>query len=441
MTTDSISPSKPFTFIPGFWAVVAIGGLIGVGLTGNILTAPLYFILGCFCAGLAWAYMFIQWAEILGDSIALLRDPIPLSLDVTDHNAVHEKADTLKSGQFTVARASNLLKTWDLAGEPRQVIALAAFQSSQASKLFLIGGTFALLLLVVSVFLYANPWVTWGGLALLGLTVFTRQNLLFQVDRYLENHLLARLPTNVSGTAMTAADLADALGGSIEKAFKDHVPQPQQTAEAIKTAVEGVLTRVGDEIEKSRKALAQEQSSQAEQWTQSAKAMATNLKDIETALDKVGEKFKDGIGDTVGQLKSALDAHAEQVKNSGGDWGVQIKDILTEHVSRIETANHELADQLDKIATLEKNIENVLKIQEVVDGTLKTVSASEEFSNLVSTLREHLEASDTLLREVSKPRTIRLIETEGEIQMDEAKPEPPKMEPDKNSGDGPTVQA
>jgi len=462
MTTEKKSANAAFPFTPGFWAVIALGGLIGYLLSGDLLRAPYYFLLGTFCAGIAWAYLFIQWAQILGDSIALLKDPIPLDLNVEDRTVVREQLDSLKGGSHTTNRARNLLQSWVLGANPRQVISLASFQSSQASRPIFTGAGFAVILLVVGVFLYTNPWVTWGGLGILALTVFTRQNLMMQIEFYLEQHFLSRLPGNIPQTAMTAADLADALGGSIQKAFKDNVPQPEATANAIKGAVDQVVRRVADEVEKLQQVLVQSQSSLVDRWKQAAEATTTDLKNVEGSLstivndltgglstnaDKLNKMFnehtqemdkafsdiaaqiKEGVSGNWDDLRDALNSHAEAVRASGGDWGAKFKDILAEHVNSIEAANHELADQLEKIATLEKNIENVLKIQEVVDGTLKTVAASEEFSKLISTLRDHLEKSDDLLKEVSKPRTIRLIESEGEVEeVRESREAPPKAE-------------
>ena len=65
--------------------------------------------------------------------------------------------------------------------------------------------------------------------------------LLSSVDRYIECRILARLPANIPQTAMTATELADALGTSIQSAFKNYVPQVDQVASAMRTAVEGAM--------------------------------------------------------------------------------------------------------------------------------------------------------------------------------------------------------
>ncbi len=62
--------------------------------------------------------------------------------------------------------------------------------------------------------------------------------------------------------------------------------------------------------------------------------------------------------------------------------------------------------------SLQSDVKQVLHIQEMVDGTIKAVSTTDEFQQLIKGLRIHLEESDKLLREVSKPRTIRLVETD-----------------------------
>lgn len=450
MTTDQNKSANPVAFLPGFWALIALGGLLGLALcqrTGDIFMQRMYFIFGTFAAGFAWAFIFIQFCELAGEALAIIRNPIPESLDVADRAAIAEQIGKLKGRNHVTLRIRNLLQAWAGNWEPRALTDLAVFQSHAVSKPLMLGGFFGVILLIVAQFLYADPWLTWGGLAILALALFARQNLHTHVDNYIETRLLARLPGNIPHTAMTAADLADALGEKIRLAFRESVPQPEKTADAIQGAVEHVVRRVSDEVEKLQQVLIQGQSALVDRWMHAAEATTSDLKNVETALsttvnaltgglstnaEKMNSMFgghtKDidkAFSGSIEKLQHALKEHAELVKSSGGDWGGKVKEVLAEHVNRIEATNHELADQLAKVAALEKNIENVLHIQQVVDGTLKTVAASEEFSKLVSALREHLAASDTLLREISKPRTIRLVETEGEIVEAEVQSAPP----------------
>ena len=57
----------------------------------------------------------------------------------------------------------------------------------------------------------------------------------------------------------------------------------------------------------------------------------------------------------------------------------------------------------------------MLHVQQSVDETLKAVATSEEFRKTLETLNKHVEASDALLREAARPKTIRLVESDGDV--------------------------
>ena len=65
-------------------------------------------------------------------------------------------------------------------------------------------------------------------------------------------------------------------------------------------------------------------------------------------------------------------------------------------------------------AVLATTIDNVLKLQQAVDGTLKGVAVTEEFKSTLVELKRHLAESDVLLKNAAKPRTIRLVEKDNE---------------------------
>jgi hypothetical protein len=90
----------------------------------------------------------------------------------------------------------------------------------------------------------------------------------------------------------------------------------------------------------------------------------------------------------------------------------QAQGSMSTHGEQLAKASQAIASQLEKIMALEKDIQKVLHLQQVVDGTMKSVSTAEEFKQTLTVLRNHIEASDKVLKELAKPRTIRLVETE-----------------------------
>jgi hypothetical protein len=423
MATMQRSDPRDARSVPLFWPVVAIGGLIGYLLSGDPLEIPPPVLVTSYGLGLVWAYLLIQWVDMLGEALSFHRNPVPLLLDLGDREVVRAHLGKVKGGQLLARRARNLLQAWTLSWNPTQMVELASFQSRQAARPLRAGSVFAAMLLFVCYQLNANPWLTWGGIGLLGLTVFARQILVQRIDEYLESHLLTRLPAHFPGTAMTAADLAGALGGSIHAAFKDHVPQPEQTAAAMKAAVEDVVKNVASEVAKLEKTLVSSQASLVEKWSHASSMTTTDLKNVEKALATVVTDLTGGLSNNAEKLKTMFSSHThdmdsslsgavEEIGKAGAAWGGHLKGVTGEHAEKLQAATQAIAAQLDKIMALEQDIQKVLHIQEVVDGTLKSVAATDEFKKTLEALRTHIEASDNLLREVAKPKTIRLVETD-----------------------------
>lgn len=193
----------------------------------------------------------------------------------------------------------------------------------------------------------------------------------------LVNELAGKIP----GTAMTAAELAEELGGSIDEAFRAYVPQPTELAEVLAGA------------------------------TQTAASKQLEL----------GASLASGFGELVVKFDAALKGYAAEVENSlrglGGQWSDSMSGTLTEHAQQVKEANDVLGTRLEKIAALEEKIVELLHLQETMEGTIRELAASQEFESTLAALRTHLQESDQLLREVAKPRTIRLIETDGELSV------------------------
>jgi hypothetical protein len=139
-------------------------------------------------------------------------------------------------------------------------------------------------------------------------------------------------------------------------------------------------------------------------------AHATQMEKIETGAR---DQLKAVLGQHSEGLQKALTANVQHLEKSGSSAGEQLKTLLTQHADAVQKASSALAGQLDKIMALEKDIQQVLHVQQVTEGTIKSVATSDEFKQTLSSLRQHLAASDSLIKEVTKPRTIKLIESES----------------------------
>lgn len=237
------------------------------------------------------------------------------------------------------------------------------------------------------------------------------------------NGLSAAAQNASAPSAVDAKELAQELGGAIENAFRQYIPQPDKLSSALSGIVDQAGKKANEGVESAGKAILAGQEKAAEklaaQQQGTLAALETARKALEEAATKLGgslsshtqqlEKIDTGSRD---QLKAILSQHSEGVQKSLAGSNDQLKALLAQHADSLQKSSTAIASQLDKIVTLEKDIQQVLHIQQVTDGTLKSVAASDEFKQTLTTLRQHLAASDSLIKEVTKPRTIRLVESE-----------------------------
>lgn len=404
MKSDVASRKKSGSVLLSLLPLVVLGGAFGYLLAGDVSTASVRHMISSLSLGLVGAFIVLLWLDLVVEFVSLKRDPAPEALDLADRAAVKEKMESLGVRTSASARVRHLFKSWSLGCHPRQVIGLAGFQSAQARSQLFTGSMVALFLLLASLGRQGGLQWTMGGLLALGMSIFARQSFLSSVDRYIECRILARLPAHIPQTAMTATELADALGTSIQSAFKNYVPQVDQMASAMRTAVEGAMQNVAASVDKLQKSVSEGQG-----------AMAATSADLKSGLTSGTEQWKAVLQNHTQSLDKSLAAVPEQLARTYGEGAGQIVAAFKEHADKISAASQGLQAQLDRIAQLGKDIEKVLHVQQSVDDTLKAVSTSEEFRKTLETLNRHVEASDALLREAARPKTIRLVESDGDV--------------------------
>jgi len=235
---------------------------------------------------------------------------------------------------------------------------------------------------------------------------------------------LQRIAEQIPGTGMTAKELAGELGGSIESSFQKFMPQPDKVSGAITSAVETAMKTAISGVDGVQKKLQESQSSILDKWVAHEKNSASGLEAVRKAIDAAAtqmgsgltggsQKFQTSLEDGSKKLHSSLEDGSKKLAEALNAVSAKLDASLKDHADKTTKASELLAKQLDKIAELEKGIDKLLHLQQATEGTIKSVSASAEFNQLVGALRTHLEASDKLLKEVAKPRSIRLVEQDG----------------------------
>ena len=442
--------------IPGNWVLptVLLTG-IGVGLGFFInqggMDAPVQDTIRNLSIGLVWAFIILQWVDIIGQAVALLSDPVSSDLNLSDKVAVAEKAAGMKRTPDFLNRSANLLQAWGEALNPQALIDLAAFQSSRARKPILTGTVFGFLVLYAVGLSSASPVIIWGGGVLLGLTLLAKVGLLSRIDAYIEGRILSRLPGDLPNAGMTVSALADAIGQSIDQSFERYIPKPEALAsvlsgsvdqaskaissqgDSIAKALEGAQSGIVSSFEGSGKelaaALTAAQSGITASFSSSGKDMAEQLsaaqsgiteslsssgKDMAEQLSTAQSGFQSSLSgaskETVDKLAAVQSALQSGLSGAGKEAVDQLTASLSSHSDRLEATSQSLVSQIEKLTEVEKNIENLLNVQKSVEDALQGVSASKQFQDTLSALSTHLADSDKLLKEASKPRMITLVE-------------------------------
>lgn len=186
----------------------------------------------------------------------------------------------------------------------------------------------------------------------------------------------------------------EALAAKWATQQKDAVTAMDSSLKSVTAALDSTLKTTAGAIDASQKKSIEAQDAMAVKWAALQKEAYATLDGTKKALDAFVTQITTGFGGTSEKMQAALVAHSGQVSQS-----TQL-----------------LASQLEKIQTIAKEIEKLFFVQQAVDNTIKAVTTTEEFKNTLAGLKVHLEKSDSLLREVTKPRTIRLVETSPELK-------------------------
>jgi hypothetical protein len=404
----------------GLLVALLLGVAIAYGLSfpaGNLFQLSPPSLVAALAVGVLWSICLLNAIDILHQGLALKgADPVPGVLDLSRPEAVQDHLGKLDAGNQVSARAGQLLAALAAGAAAPHVIGLAGLQAQQARQLLRATGAVGLFLLVVII--WGGEKTVWSlaGLLVFALILYARHNVLNRIDLRLSASLLSRLPNNLPGTGVTAGELGKLLGDAIRQAFKEYVPQPEQLAKAV----ENSASHLEKGLDKSAARLQEALNKHVEQLNSTMGSLSDRLQTATQGLAaRVDEKLVDVIAQLMENsrggaqaLQTALTQHAQQVGSASDNWSRQVGELLAKHADAVGTATQQLAGQLGKIMELEQDIQKVLHVQEAVDGTLKSVATAQEFKDTLSTLRRHIEESDKLIRDATRPRKIRLVESD-----------------------------
>lgn len=365
-------------------------GILNVGILGLVLGAVLAVpfkpdvwscsdVAALFATGLALAYVLLGAADWIVQRLALAKNPLPADLDLADRSIARERVPALTGGSLLERHARRLLGAWGAGASGPQVAVMAANQTGRLMAM-LVAEAGAILVLLVAAAGFAAPGALLtlgtGLMVLVALVGLARFQLASQSAGYIESHLLARVGNDTPAAA--AADFAQTAG--------------KAAAESMDVLAAAQAKFVEQLAKTQEQASALAAKAQQDAAAQLAKAQA----------------------DAAAQIaKSQTDASA-LVAKAQTDMAAQLTAALDQSAAKIGTAQTEVATQLGRVTALASSIDDVLKLQQAVDGTLKGVAVTDEFKTTLVELKRHLAESDQLLKNAAKPRTIRLVEKDNE---------------------------
>ena len=399
----------------GIFGIVALGIVFGV-LIGIPLGAGQGWDLSALAAllatGIGLAYIALSLVDWAVQRRALASNPLPDDLDLSDRAVAGEQLAALKGCTPLHRHIRRLLAAWAAGASGPQVAAMAGNQMLRMIGL-LVAESAGILALLASAASFGPPQVLLtlgtGLMALLVVVAIARVQLASHLAGYIESHLLARIGNDtpaaagvefVQALSKAVADSTAALAAAQSK-FADQLGKSQADASAVFAKTQ-------------QEAAAQLAKAQQEASAQLAKAHQEAAAPIAKAHQEAAAQVVKAQQESVAQIVKTQQETSSLIAKTQTDMTAKLSATQEQSSAVLGKAQTEIATQLGRVTALASTIDNVLKLQQAVDGTLKGVAVTDEFKSTLVELKRHLAESDALLKNAAKPRTIRLVEKDNE---------------------------
>ena len=383
----------------GYGMFTGICGIVGLGLVcGFALSFPFHpengwtpsDLAAVGSCGMAIAFTILSALDWITQNLALLKNPLPHDLDLSDRSVALERLSTLSTCTILQRHLRQLLLAWGNGASGPQIVTMAGNQMLRVLGL-LVAESAAILILLFASAGFAAPGalltLTSGLMVLIALVAIARFQLASKMSGYIESHLLSKIGNDTPAAA--SLDFAKAVAKSVSDSTAALAAAQTQFAVQF--------------VQSQEKASAQLVKAQQDTAAQMAKAQ----------LEAAAQLSKTQQESAALVAKTQQDATAQLTK-AQADMAAKLSSTQEASAAQLAKAQVEIATQLGRVTALASTIDNVLKLQQSVDGTLKGISAAEEFKSTLVELHRHLSESDAILKNASKPRTIRLVEKDNE---------------------------
>ena len=196
--------------------------------------------------------------------------------------------------------------------------------------------------------------------------------LLADIDVYLDEHFISRLPS-----AESAPVVIENLEDSIEAAFRRYIPDPDRYEEVFTLSID--------------------------------KAAAEMAKQFEELTTRYVEARKTATDEEVQALAAAMEHAHKRAAELAGQYARAAQDVqstLGESLQKAANAAGIVEQQIATITSLGAKIQELLKVEQALERAMSGITSAEEFQKTFARLREHLSTTDDFCRRLSKPRVI-----------------------------------
>lgn len=250
------------------------------------------------------------------------------------------------------------------------------------------------------------------------LTSFQRreENLFGEIDNYLDDVLLARLPSPEQKPIVI-----ENLEDSIEAAFRRYIPDPDRYDEVFTRSIEkaattveerfsGLTTRYESTLKDLSVRLAENLEGAGTSVEQSLRGIADEIRKQDDLTLETRRKAGAEEVERFKQVITEINATTERVATSYREGAQAIQTNTKEVTENTLTAARDLAARMQEVSKLAANIEGLLKISQSIDQNMATVASSDQFKATLEDLRTHLNSTTEFCARLSKPRVITLRE-------------------------------
>ena len=388
-----MSKSNKYGMFTGICRIIGLGIILGVALGFPFKSEDGWSqseLAALAATGIALAYVILAAIDWALQWLALAKNPLPDDLDLADRAVARERSQALTGGSLLSRHCRRLLTAWASGASGPQVTMMATNQTFRILGL-LAAEALAVLALVFATagFQAPGPLLTLGTglMVLVALVGLARFQLAAHSAGYIESNLLARIGNDTPAAA--AADFTQNAAKAVADSMTNLAAAQAQFAEQLTQA-------------------------QQQAATQLAKAQEAAAAQIAKAQQEAAAQITKAQQEAAAQAAQAQEAAAAQIAKTHSDVAARLSATQQETGAKLAQAHDKVAEQLGRVTDVAASVDQVLKLQQAVDGTLKGVTVTDEFKSTLLELKRHLAESDQLLRNAAKPRTIRLVEKDNE---------------------------